>query len=411
MTDFVGFALWVAVKLPLIAYLAIALFHRAVRPAAFPLVVAGLAAIAFNLPQGRQLFFVLVENINTLHYRMTLWGASGLLLLSLICWYTARRILYVPPDTDPNGPTPRAAALRQWWPRLAAALPWLGGAAALVSYPAADPARPWAVVLAMACVGIAGSLVWLLWQRGRRLSLVGTRFTPNDGNEAITTWNWLIAGVGATVAITGALWFWVGGVSEIVPILGTYLGLFLVFLVPHQIWLRWSALQRATHRLPTDGRSEPIVHGPLVPWYMTGALGLAWIVLTWLAPVQRTTAFGTLGLADLGALAIFCLGLSGVVLFFSALSFWVARDRHLSGAAVAAGLLLWAFFLAGTTLSDNHALWRSSVATHDGPRKTVEQHLRKWLQDRSSANGEGRNAENPLPLVLIAAHGGGLRAA
>ena len=166
MMEHVSVGLWSMAKLLLIAYLAISLFHRAVRPAAFPLVAAGLAAVAFNLPQGRQLFFMLVENINASHYSMSLWGAAGLLLVSLVCWYTARRILYVPPDAAPKGETARAAALRQWWPRLAAALPWVGGATALVSYPADDTARPWAVGLAVACLGIAGMLVWLLWQRG-----------------------------------------------------------------------------------------------------------------------------------------------------------------------------------------------------------------------------------------------------
>jgi hypothetical protein len=401
-------ALWLVPNLALVAYLAVAVLHPAVRPAGFPLAAAGLAAAILNLPQGREILFVVAENAAQGSYRPFLWGGAGLLLLSMVCWYAARRILYAPPDVEPRDDAPEADLVRGWWPRIAATLPWLGCALALVRYPGRDGAWWWALALALLCLLAAATVVGLLLLRGH---LLPERSLAPDEAEARTTWHWLILGIVATMLVNAWIWLRVGGAEELLPILSTYLGLLLVWLVPQQLLLRWSHRRARTVAAHNPARGEARVFGPRLPWLATGALVLIWGVVTWLAHPVRPLAFATLGLTDYGALAIFCLGWSGVVLFFSALSFWVARDRRIPGTAVAAAILLWGMFLAGTGLSDNHALWQGASMAAAAPRKPVEQHLRKWLQDRNLPGGPGSRVDQPIPLVLVAAHGGGLRAA
>jgi len=128
----------------------------------------------------------------------------------------------------------------------------------------------------------------------------------------------------------------------------SYLGLLLVWLVPQQLLLRWSHRRARTLAAHNPAHDEAQVFGPRLPWLATGTLVLVWAIVTWIARPVRPLAFATLGLTDYGALAIFCLGWSGVVLFFLALSFWMARDRRIPGTAVAAAILLWGMFLAGT---------------------------------------------------------------
>ena len=398
-------ALWLLPNLVLVGFIAAAALHPDLRRAGFPLAAAGIAAAILSLPQGREILFVAAENASVEQYRAALWGGGGLLLLSLACWYAARRILYVPADRAPRDEAPEAELLRAWWPRLGAALPWLGAGFGLLQYPYGQRAWPWAFGLGLLCLLAAPVLALLLRLRGR---LMPQRGLVPDEAEARTTWRWLIAGIVLTMLVTAAIWLRVGGAGEILPLLSTYLGLLLVCLVPQQLALRWSA-RRARMRgqpCPPDD-----VFGPRLPWLAAAALAVLWLGVTWLARPDRPMAFATLGLASYGALALFCLGWTGVVLSFSALSFWVARNRWVPGGVVAVAILLWAMLLAGTGLSDNHGLWQVASNATGPERLPVERHLRQWLEDRAVLGGVGGDAARPIPLVLVAAHGGGLRAA
>lgn len=396
-----------ALTILLLTYLAIALFHRAIRSAGFPLFAAAAATFVFNLPQGREVFYGLAEEASVGHFGPIAWAMVGMLVLSGVCWYTARRILYAPPDTSELVESPAAQTIRAWWPRIAAGLPWLGAAIAFAAYPARNGVATWAYALAVVSLLVAGGLVLVTWLRG--FLFEPSRFTPS-GDEVHKTWRWLLTGIVVAVLVTAAIWLRVGGTDEILPIASTYLGLLLVFLLPHQLWIRCPWRDEAQrHRAEND--PEWIVHQPKLPWWLVAVALVAWLVVVYAAQPSRTFAFRSSDLAGYGTIALFCLGWSGVVLFFSALSFWVARDRRISGAALGAMLVLWVTFLAGTGMSDNHRLWRASEDGLTEKRRSVEGHLTKWLRDRREHEGLGQQADKPIPFVLVAAHGGGLRAA
>src|SRR4051794_15972696 len=294
-------ALWLVPTLVLVGYIAVAVLHPDLRRAGFPLAAAGITAAILSLPQGREILFVVAENGWSGQYRSAFWGGAGLLMLSLVCWFAARRILYVPPDKAPRDEAPEAALLRGWWPRFGAALPWLGAGLGLLQYPQDQPARLWAIGLGLLCLITAPLLAGLLWLRGR---LLPDRDLGPDEAEARTTWNWLIAGIVAAMLVTAAIWLRLGGMREILPILSTYLGLLLVCLVPQQLALRWS--QRRARML---GQPHPYddTFGPRVPWLATGALALVWLIVPYFARPDRPIAFASLGLSSYGALALFCL--------------------------------------------------------------------------------------------------------
>ena len=245
-------ALWLVPNLVLVGFIAAAALHPDLRRAGFPLVAAGIAASIFSLPQGREILFVVAENASVGEYRTALWGSAGLLMLSLACWFAARRILYVPADRAPHNEAPEAELLRAWWPRLGASLPWLGSGLGLLQYPHDQPAWHWALSLGLLFLVVAPGLVGLLWLRGR---LLPDRDLGPDEAEARTTWRWLISGIVLTMLVTAAIWLRVGGMGELLPILSTYLGLLLVCLVPHQLALRWSerrARMRGQPHAPDD---------------------------------------------------------------------------------------------------------------------------------------------------------------
>ena len=118
--------------------------------------------------------------------------------------------------------------------------------------------------------------------------------------------------------------------------------------------------------------------------------------------------FGTAGVVFLFAS---CL----VVIGAFALSYWVNHVRRLSIPGVLLAVLLVAGLFASAGWTDNHGL--RLLADADGgkdeagrisERPTMEQRLAGWLETRKSIFAA---SASPYPLIVVAAQGGGVRAA
>jgi hypothetical protein len=459
------------------AFILIAFFHPALRRAAFPLIMAALAALVVGgLAQGQEIFHVMAEDaragFRADHLAGTAWllevaravatalaRLASIVLLGLCLWYTARHILYVPPDGPATDARIRQAWKDQpwswrwpvvWWPRLAGVLPLLGVSYALLIYPrhgaGSAPSTeeelavaPWAQWLGALALGVALFELLVLpllagvgWsgvlRRLRRRErpqaepvtalLLGGRQAGRRYQASTRhlehTWLFLVVSSAVAVVVLVILWCSAAGWPQMLFTIPPHLlGLATVLLAARWAWLRWRpALDEPAPREPELGVDWPAVRGRLV--LGVAALWLVAIAASYAA--DRTVPPDPGWIMALGSPVVFAAGWAALTLIGSLFSFWIARDRQLKGGNVVAGVLVWTLVLTYLDLTDTHPVWTLPV---DRPgdakaaadrRPKVEQHLAAWLLARRAELPPGRQGE-PVPLLVVAAHGGGLRAA
>jgi hypothetical protein len=132
---------------------------------------------------------------------------------------------------------------------------------------------------------------------------------------------------------------------------------------------------------------------------VVAALGgtFALLFAVWWRPVE-VTAFVT-------APVLLCFALASWILFGDLVLTYFFKQARLPSMA-AAPLLLFVVF---SSWNDNHAVDLSAPERGRVVRRDVEPHLDAWLESRA-ARGELREGES-FPLFLVAAEGGGIRAA
>lgn len=109
----------------------------------------------------------------------------------------------------------------------------------------------------------------------------------------------------------------------------------------------------------------------------------------------------------IGPIAIIVYATASSIAFGSAVLIYVSYRYRVPSLLVVA--LLVTIFLS--TWNDNHSIQKGAHEEQAWHRSTVEEHLGKWIRHRE-ANWRERFPEGePYPLVLIAAEGGGIRAA
>ena len=123
----------------------------------------------------------------------------------------------------------------------------------------------------------------------------------------------------------------------------------------------------------------------------------ALLFAVWWKPVE-VTSFVT-------APVLLCFALASWILFGDLVLTYFFKQARLPSMA-AAPLLL---FIAFSAWNDNHAIALIEADQGVSMRRQVDEHLDAWLESRA-ARGELR-AGTPFPLFLVAAEGGGIRAA
>jgi hypothetical protein len=118
----------------------------------------------------------------------------------------------------------------------------------------------------------------------------------------------------------------------------------------------------------------------------------------WLWPVQVTAVFT--------APVLLCFAFASWILFGDLVLTYLFRQAGLPSMAGLPLLLLVVF----SPINDNHGVRTLPLAAHEGPpRRDVRAHADAWLRARAAAGELQRG--RPFPLFLVAAEGGGLRAA
>lgn len=240
------------------------------------------------------------------------------------------------------------------------------------------------------------ALLWGLaaWYTAR--ILLGLRRGAERAQED-TTWMgwlriWLPRGMGAlstgcagiAAAIMGE--GWVAAVNALLALA------LLVFASRRRQWFagRFSAEDRAgvpAGRETIDPFAFKVLAASLIA---SVALLLAFLV----SPLALPRHFG--------AIAVLQFALTGWVIFGNLFLVYWGRLLKLPSLA----LVLLAVALLTSRCNDNHAI-RRFPAEVPADRPTLEQHFRQWVEARIAAGGEAR----PVPVVIVAAEGGGMRAA
>lgn len=454
-----------------LAFVALAVLHPALRRAAFPLVMAAaFAALLVLLPQLREVLWGLAEDQALCRDQAgrsacgAPWDALfALAVLGLALWLLSRLLLRVPGSDQPGR---RRLLTDRLGLRLGLVFPWIAGAAPLVaavlvlaSYDAgssvakgADAARwlaAWAAV--GACAVAAAAIVGDRWLHGRpNPAAPWNHLLPDVGRYAAVRWSLL-----AVAALVWVLLFAIGAVTVgwggLLPLAALYAGLLALISA---VWAWWRAgrslggwllaaawiLGLGLGLLPEPeawparavagvallsfalslallARERRWRDSPHLPWLLASGLTLVWGLLSILAadlaqPSLDPTRVHAYSPVEPRSMVVAALGWAGLAAAGSLLSYWVVTDRRVRGGVVAALLLLWAALLAGTGLNDNHPVW---TLEGDGveaftARQGLEQHLHGWLA-AAEKRGLGASPETAAPLVVVAAHGGGLRAA
>ena len=451
-----------------VAFVALAVLHPAVRRAAFPLLMGFLLGVLFlRLPQLRELFLGLAEDRALAAAtgdaglgRAPGWALLALALLGTLLWLLARLILLVPgtdqPAPDPARPDRLGEACARFFPWVAGLAPLLAAALVLRGY---DPASGLAEA-----EGAARALMWRHLAAAAALlagfALLDRLLFPTPGADrardperlraARGPWvrNGLlgIAALAWAVLLAGAV---ASGWAGWMPLATLYAGLITLALGVAAWWYGrvpwgwpalglalWAAAAAASLLLDLPGGAGPatalagaagllavLLRGARVAggrrprlWALAAAFAVAWGALAWAAPLAppplEPVGLGPWSMVDLRSTGVLAWGWAGLAAAGSLVSFWVAQDRSVRGGVVVTLLVLWAALLAGVGLSDNHRVWGTAAGRVAGvdPRPGLEQYLHDWLRARRAA-GLGGAPETAAPLVAVAAHGGGLRAA
>lgn len=171
-----------------------------------------------------------------------------------------------------------------------------------------------------------------------------------------------------------------------------YAALGVVFL-----WAMWKRREMFGAKL--ERRADVVRESlPKASWrVLQVSFALSWglLVLFLLFPV------GIAGV--IGAPAILLFAAASWILFGSmVLTYWPLANRYptLTLPLVGAALLM-------SLWNDNHTIRSTEVAANPAPRQPAGEHFRGWLDARLA----GAPAEQPYPVFVVAAAGGGIRAA
>jgi hypothetical protein len=203
-------------------------------------------------------------------------------------------------------------------------------------------------------------------------------------------------------------WLVCGGLASAYTIAAHGFGAAAVVVVAHRLWL-W--------RRTSAGTGEPIVDGPRLPLWRIAVLLAGWQVFAVASLWQEDRlVLNPRPMMALGSPVIFGVGWAALTLIGSIASFAATRDRKLRGGYLLAGVLAVTLVLTRFDLADTHRVWTlqagaTSALPAASSRPTFERHLARWLLDRQGQGPGGGSAGSPIPLLVVAAHGGGLRAA
>ena len=146
---------------------------------------------------------------------------------------------------------------------------------------------------------------------------------------------------------------------------------------------------------------------------ITGAMGLAVVPWVLAAPLSSGEALGTIALIALSLALVFSL-LQYVSRLFELVPLpeRVARLTGISRLPVLGIVALWvivAFALAADARHDVELVPASAAGAGRG--ETLESAFAAWVQDQPELAGDASGPAGPVPLVVVAAHGGGARSA
>jgi hypothetical protein len=389
--------------------------------------ISGIALLA--LPQGREILLAFnaqtlagrsKEVLQTLHLAMLV---GAVLLLALACWYPARLLLGYRFRDDPHlKPHVQrfAARLRRWWPRL------LGAGCVL-------PAS-WAYALAVPTVHPPVTLLWLLAAQVGLVCLMLRQHAPGQGPGRLFTacslgitglalaqaLAWLPLGglplweppglplLAVGFALTWFLWMRVGTPARLRALLLTFSGAALAGFVAIDADLLIAALffvagngllavlvarrNLFSSALPQDAAGTYTRLPRSSKGVVLSALALSYALAAalYVEPVAVGRA--------LGAPAIIALALSSAVLTGSLVLILWPKSYRLPALV----LLPLPLVIVAAQFNDNHAIRAEGFARND-PRPAPAEHFAGWRKaDPTRDRG---------PVFVVAASGGGLRAA
>ena len=164
----------------------------------------------------------------------------------------------------------------------------------------------------------------------------------------------------------------------------------LVFCIKRRAWFQ-HLLRECDRSGPSEPRTVSLRSAPfgVLAVSLLVSLVLMWAFLLWPVTLPRIV----------GALAILQLALAAWVVF---LNFAILFLGHLLRLP-ALGMVMLILLVLASPFNDNHGVRREAAAVAARPDLTT--HFGSWASQRGEPTGE------PLPLIIVAAEGGGVRAA
>lgn len=248
------------------------------------------------------------------------------------------------------------------------------------------------LVLVLACLYLAASA----WYFSRALLYVHYWYTPEDRPlyQRLRRWTPRLYGVAPALAL--AVSYLHQGPRRAAIVFAFIAGGFLLFTLLRRLWLRTRTGPRPSAVEAPRDTLEPATVRALGTFQLVSFLLLLVFLLM---PVMAPRAFG--------ALPILLAAAAGWLAFANlALIYPSHRYRWPS-------LLLVALLLAGlfSLWNDNHQVRVADDPIPDWQRPTVTDHFQRWLAARSPELEHYTAAGKPYPVFVVAAAGGGIRAA
>lgn len=235
------------------------------------------------------------------------------------------------------------------------------------------------------------TLAFCGWYFARSLLYVEYWFTP-AARERFEAWRrWAPRIIGAAPIASLAVAYLRSGQAGFALLYGVVATLFVTFLVWRR---RWFCRDRA-RRLGWFAEMPPQTFHAMMALLL---LSIALLGLFLVAPVAAPQAVGPLGIIFFASASWIAFG-SAVLVY--------PTHRYRLPSLVVTALLLATLF---GTWNDNHAV-RTLAPGADWKRPAVGEHYRAWLEHRAALRADPAWAGRPYPVFVVAAEGGGIRAA